>query len=76
MAHFEEKAKECGAMHVNGELYNRFYKTWFECSECGAIAGKGWEKFDYCPKCGAKIDGPPIPLEGYQKVTIIWGRGG
>jgi hypothetical protein len=30
-----------------------------KCSECGVVEyfNQGWKRFDYCPNCGAKMEG-------------------
>lgn len=30
---------------------------WFHCSSCGRLVAGAEERFDYCPWCGAKMDG-------------------
>lgn len=30
---------------------------WFHCSSCGRLVAGAEERFDYCPWCGARMDG-------------------
>ena len=30
---------------------------WFHCSSCGRLAAGAEARFDYCPWCGARMDG-------------------
>lgn len=30
---------------------------WFHCSSCGSLAAGAEARFDYCPWCGARMDG-------------------
>ena len=30
---------------------------WWHCSNCGRLASGVETRFDYCPKCGARMDG-------------------
>ena len=42
---------------VNTEAWVTFDEC--KCSVCGVVEyfNKGWKKFNYCPNCGAKMDG-------------------
>ena len=49
---------EIGYMDVNVGYKRRTYNS--RCSRCfytrGATDKSGWVDYDYCPKCGAKMD--------------------
>lgn len=36
---------------------------WFHCSSCGRLVAGAEERFDYCPWCGAKMDGDSNALD-------------
>ena len=36
---------------------------WFHCSNCGRIAAGAEARFDYCPNCGARMDGDSDALD-------------
>ena len=38
----------------NVEVIGNIYDNWHECSLCGAISQ---DRENYCPNCGAKMDG-------------------
>ena len=49
---------------VHGEWKDVMTEPWCtfdecKCSVCGVVEyfNKGWKKFNYCPNCGAKMDG-------------------
>ncbi len=42
---------------------DRRMKSRLKCSECGSIA---WASYDYCPNCGAKMDGKEADHENVR----------
>lgn len=36
---------------------------WFHCSSCGRLVAGAEERFDYCPWCGARMDGDSDALD-------------
>lgn len=45
-----------GQMYVGG-------LDWFHCSSCGRLVAGAEERFDYCPWCGARMDGDSDALD-------------
>lgn len=43
--------------HGEWVLVDAAYYDIYTCSECGGFAPSGFIKSNYCPKCGAKMDG-------------------